>query len=152
MNWTWVMVFSGISIFVMFIIKCVISEHLDNAPLKAVEAKKIADKLRKQNWEVSVKRAISVLKERIKKEAYNQKYVACYNIAEPIREIVEFPTEEEYDALIDEVDRYFKNKGYSVRFVSGSDYHVINCYVSWDNAKSLETTKLVLDPSRINGF
>lgn len=102
-----------------------------NSVMSADKAKRLTEKIRRENLNLSLTKAIDMMGSEIKKEAHNQKFQACCNIAKPIREYLFRPTEKENESIMDNVERYFKNKGYSISFVTGADYSVINCYADW---------------------
>ena len=104
-----------------------------NSVINADKAKRLTDKIRKENLNLSLTEAISMMSSKIKKEAHNQKFQACCNIAKPIQEHLFRPTEKENEDIMDNVEQYFRNRGYSIRFVTDSSYSVINCYADWSD-------------------
>jgi hypothetical protein len=127
------------SIIIIFIVAVVagilatIFDARNNTVMSANKAKRLTDKIRKENLDLSLSEAINMLSSEIKKEAHNQKFQACCNIAKPIQKNLFRPTEKENEAIMDNVERYFRNKGYHIHFVMGADYSVINCYAEWCN-------------------
>ena len=128
-----------IAVIILFIVAvfagilATIFDSRKNSVISADKAKRLTDKIRKENFDLSLSEAINMLSSEIKKEARNQKFQACCNIAKPIQEHLFRPTENENKAIMDNVERYFRNKGYSIHFVMGADYYVINCYAEWCN-------------------
>ena len=125
-----------IIILIVAVFAAILAAILDsksNSVISADKAKMLTDKIRKDNLNLSLARAINMMSSEIKKEAHNQKFQACCNIAKPIQEHLFMPTEKENEYIMDTVEHYFKNKGYSISFVAGADYHVINCYANWSN-------------------
>lgn len=125
-----------IIILIVAVFAAILAAILDsksNSVISADKAKKLTDKIRRDNLNLSLARAINMMSSEIKKEAHNQKFQACCNIAKPIQEYLFMPTEKENEYVMDTVEHYFKNKGYNISFVTGADYHVINCYANWLN-------------------
>ena len=123
-----------IIILIVAVFAAILAAILDsksNSVISADKAKMLTDKIRRDNLNLSLARAINMMSSEIKKEAHNQKFQACCNIAKPIQEHLFMPTEKENEYIMDNVERYFKNKGYSISFVTGADYYVINCYADW---------------------